>query len=353
MSNIKISIIIPVYNTDEEYLRTCINSILDQALKEIEVIAVNDGSTNNAPAVLSSLSKKDERLRVISQENMGTSVARNTGLDAANGQYILFVDGDDFLEDGILKTIYEENLKQDKDILFFGYATNYTNRQIRRVLDDPDPGLWKRDVLEMAVLEGDVRLGSVEVGAPWGKLIKREVIEENRVRYTPGLVKGQDTVFVLDLIEHCNSFAYLPVLGYHYRISGASVSHRYNENIVSIMEKTLGAYESFVSRYQKGGLFERAVAKKYYRVLTGEYLTLKYLNPSNTASEEERIREYSKLCEGEKYKKAVSVMGETAKRGGFFDKAIYRAFRKNDLKGVFRIKKTEMFIRSLIIKNYK
>ncbi|MBO5550579.1 MAG: glycosyltransferase family 2 protein, partial [Lachnospiraceae bacterium] len=201
----EVSVIVPLYNADRDYLRKCMDSALSQTLKSIEVIAVNDGSTNGCEEVLKEYAG-DERLKVFNQANAGTSAARNKGLDQAQGEYVIFLDADDFLESDCcerLCSFAREN--EDCDIIFFGYATEYTNTRVRRVLDknifaasDWD-NLWQRDALEMAILKGDRRLGAAEIGSPWGKLIKRSAIEDGRVRYTPGLIKGQDTVFVLNL----------------------------------------------------------------------------------------------------------------------------------------------------------
>ena len=102
----KISVIVPVYNT-EEYIEKCINSITGQTYKNLEIIVVNDGSTDNSLNILKSLQSKDSRIRIINQENKGVSAARNTGLDNTTGEYIAFVDSDDYLE----KNMYEKMLK--------------------------------------------------------------------------------------------------------------------------------------------------------------------------------------------------------------------------------------------------
>lgn len=346
----KISVIIPVYNTKHEYLSYCLESLLTQEFDGFEVIAVNDGSTNGCDAVLKSFEVKFDNMRVIDQENGGTSVARNTGIEAAEGDYILFVDADDFVSPGVLGCVYRAMEKKPCDILFFGYATNYTNREINRVLKDPDPSLWDRETLELAVLRGDKRLGPVEVGAPWGKLIRRSVITGNSVRYTPGLIKGQDTVFILSLLDHCESFDYLPFLGYHYRISGSSVSRKYNFEIVPIMEKTLAAYMDFVEKRKKGSGFREAVKKKYIRVLLGEYLELKYLNPDNKASFSERMTEYKALLKREPYRDIISETG--TENTPLLMRTEVNCLKTGRVLPLFIIKKAEMILRSVVIKRF-
>ena len=110
------SLIIPVYNV-EAYLRDCLDSVLNQTFADWEAVCVNDGSTDGSAAILDDYAAKDERLRVVSQANAGLSAARNAGMDAAKGDYILFLDSDDWLEDNALETI--ANALQDEDLLCF------------------------------------------------------------------------------------------------------------------------------------------------------------------------------------------------------------------------------------------
>lgn len=301
----KISVIVPVYNVDENYLEKCIESVLGQDYGNVELLLIDDGSTNGAPAVCDRYAGLDERVVCLHQENAGVSVARNNGLDHATGDYVVFVDGDDYLSDGALTAIMQYEDGKDLDILFFGYCTNYTNREINRVMTDPDMSVFKAEDLSLAILQGDKRLGMVEVGAPWGKLIKRSIIEDNAVRYTKGLKKGQDTVFTLHLLVHCSKISYAPVAGYHYRMSTSSISHRFNENIVDIMEKTLGAYEKYVKDAGKGEVFKNAVDRKYYKVILGEYCDLYFMNRRNPKPARELVQEMKALIGREPYRTAL------------------------------------------------
>lgn len=347
----KISIIIPVYNPDSDYLRNCLDSCLDQTIAEaVEVIAVNDGSTNGCDKILAEYSKKYELLTVITQKNQGTSVARNAGLDKACGDYIMFVDADDWIERDCCENALRAAYNSNSDITFFGYATNYTNRQMNRVIEKPNEKLFERDILQLAILEGNPELGAVEVGAPWGKLIRHSVIEKNHVRYTPGLKKGQDTVFVLNLLEHCRTFSYFSYLGYHYRMSGASISHRYNPEIVSIMEKTLKAYSEFVNRYGKNERFREAVARKYYRVMTGEYIMLDFCHPDNKESGSASRKRFKDLLGKEPYKSSLARVGRRKPHG--YDGLIFLCAKTKNIPLLFALKKLEIAVRNIVIHQY-
>ncbi len=349
--SVKISVIIPVYNTKKEYLRECLKSLTDdQDFEGLEVIAVNDGSTNGCEEVIAEYARACPNIVYINQENGGTSVARNTGLSVAKGRYIMFVDADDYVSPGCVKTVYEAMLERQTDILFFGYSTNYVNREVNRVLKDPSLFPRDKESLELAVLKGDPRLGAVEVGAPWGKLIRADIIRGNSLQYTKGLIKGQDTVFMLSLFEHCESFSYLPYGGYHYRISETSVSRRYNPDIVSIMEKTLKAYSDFVERYDKGEVFKEAVRDKYHKVMMGEYLELYFLHKENSAPEKEKERDFLRLLEREPYKSTIRSLRSGGR--GLYGDLLTGSLKKGDVKSLFFLKRFELFLRDRVVRKY-
>ncbi len=349
----KISIIIPVYNVKTGYLEKCIDSLEHQKDMDhgsYEVIAVDDGSRQETADALDRLERENKCLKVIHQENGGTSVARNTGLDNAKGEYVLFVDGDDWISEDCLQTILSDMERDPVDVLFFGYATSYTNREMNRVLQSPASGIWNRETLELAVLEGNPALGPVEVGAPWGKLIRRKAIEDGGVRYTPGLKKGQDTVFVLHLLEHCSVFRYLPYLGYHYRISGTSVSKRFNPEIVPIMERTLSEYRKFTEKYHKDQRFANAVNRKYYKVLTGEYQELYYTHPANRESFRDRINGLYKLINRTPYREAIAEV-DAGEFGGYNRLQLF-LLRHRLIGLLFIVRKAENILRNTVVRKY-
>lgn len=350
---VQVSVIVPFYNVNPDYLKKCVDSVILQKNCDWELLLIDDGSANDAGALCRGFTEKDTRISYFHQENQGVSVARNNGLDRAKGEYIVFLDADDFLSEGVLEKAYSVIRETDLDILLFGYCTTYVNREIIRVLDKSFRELFAgenlSEALQLAVLRGDSRLGPVEVGAPWGKLIKRSVIEENAVRYTKGLKKGQDTVFTLELLNYCRKIDYLPVCGYHYRMSESSVSHRFNPEIIGVMEKTLLAYESFNERYKKDERFRTATAVKYVRVLLGEYMDLYFAHPSNKKPRGVLYTELLSLLNMEKYKRAISLAGKSA--GGLFAVELF-LLKVNWFSLLIMEKRILMLMRRLLIRNH-
>ena len=123
-SNVKVSVIVPVYNV-EKYLKDCLDSVVNQTLEDIEIICVNDGSTDNSLAILEDYAKKDSRIKIINQKNKGLSGARNTGMKYVQGEYILFLDSDDWLNDDALFELYWSHLDDNLDMLFFQTVDYY------------------------------------------------------------------------------------------------------------------------------------------------------------------------------------------------------------------------------------
>ncbi len=133
---IKVSVIIPVYNV-AKYLAKCLDSVIGQSLKEIEIICINDGSTDNSLKILEEYKKNDERITIINQKNQGVSVARNNGLKNAKGEYIYMLDSDDFLDVNALKRMYERAYLDNADMVlidFYKYINNKNKEKVRYYL---------------------------------------------------------------------------------------------------------------------------------------------------------------------------------------------------------------------------
>ena len=185
----KFSIVIPVYNV-AAYLPECLDCILNQRFRDIEVIAVDDGSRDESAQILDEYAAKDSRLKVIHQLNAGVSAARNAGLDAATGEYISFVDGDD----KVIDTMYEDLAAQterfsDTDIFVFGF-NNLCGSEVR-----VNQGF--KDMLEAFIRKGCTKrefllqLG----GSVWTKIFKRSFIEEHHIRFAKGVPLAEDGLF--------------------------------------------------------------------------------------------------------------------------------------------------------------
>lgn len=345
----KLSVIVPIYNIKAEYLDCCIRSLSAESMKEMEILLVDDGSKDYCRKICEQHAAADERIRYIYQENRGVSVARNRGIQNSFGEYLMFVDADDWIEPGICSKAYEIAHDGDLDLLLFGYKTNYINRENLRIMKTSVQDLMKPEVLQLAILQGDSRLGNIDVGTPWAKLIKRSVITENGIGYIEGIKKGQDTLFSLYLLEKCEKISYSPIVGYHYRVSDLSVSKRYNPNIVEVMGATLREYHNFIREYDKGASFETALEKKCVRVFLNEFFPLYFFHKKNQNSSKETNRELDELSVKEPYKSALrGVRGD-----GMIEKLELALLRGRRYQCLRFVKNAERIVKDIIIKKYE
>lgn len=207
-----ISVIVPVYNC-ERNLDRCVKSILAQSEKDLEVILVDDGSTDGSGSVCDKFAKENSNIKVIHQENGGVSKARNTGITQAKGKYIQFVDSDDYLEPEICKTMKEIMEKDDSYLVIAGFHHWYLGKDVIKCLSEK-----LTSPIEMKTF-GSVFLEVYEQGflnMPWNKLYKREKIKE----YFPeNLSLGEDLLFNLNYLKQLTSsetisFAITPLYNY-------------------------------------------------------------------------------------------------------------------------------------------
>ena len=213
----KVSVIIPVYNV-EVYLRQCLNSVVNQTLKDIEIICVDDGSTDSSAEILKEYAKKDGRIRVLTQSNSGAGAARNTGIAVAKGAWLYFVDGDDFIDQHCLLTAVTVGDALKPDIVVFqgeevddrcGVRTPMA--YLKRVLPWADGRLHK--------LAEFGRNRFVTVGlAPWNKLVRKDVIERFAIKFQE-IRKSNDLAFTTELLARAKTFVALSNYLIGYRVN--------------------------------------------------------------------------------------------------------------------------------------
>lgn len=178
MSQPLVSIVVAVYNI-EDYLEPCLKSVLSQTYQNVEIIAVNDGSTDNGSKILKQYAKQDARIKVITQKNSGLSEVRNVGIKQAKGDYICFIDGDDRISTNYVKDLLATLIKNDADISVCGYVSI---QKTAKVIHAPDPGVLSGHDATIRLLVDQENLDIVA----WNKLYKRELFLKNKIAYPVG-----------------------------------------------------------------------------------------------------------------------------------------------------------------------
>lgn len=234
MENIKISVIIPVYNV-EKYIGQCLDSIVNQTYKNLEIIIVNDGSNDNSLEIINRYSQNDRRIKIINLENKGVSFARNIGIKNSEGNYISFVDSDDYLN---LNT-YEKLVKNldGEDLIIFNYGRfeNSTREIIKEKYVSDD---------EMQELPEEKRYLYSKINhSCWNKLYKTEYLKRNKFKFFEILY--EDVFFNLEVIYSTNNIKILNESFYNYRVNRKdSIMGNRNNNDLNYIQRQVSAYKT-------------------------------------------------------------------------------------------------------------
>ena len=226
----KVSIVLPVYNV-EKYLRECLDSLLAQKLKEIEIIVVNDGSTDSSPEIAAEYAAKDSRVRLISKENEGYGKTMNRGFAEARGEYVGIVESDDFADPRMFKDMYKFAKRHDLDLVKANY---YEHSDQGDVFQEPFIGLDYKKVFDPRT---DQR-ALVVLPIIWSALYRRSMIECEGVRFneTPG-ASYQDTSFVFQVWASARRAAILPKGYLHYRVDNVNSSVKSSSKVFAVCDE--------------------------------------------------------------------------------------------------------------------
>ncbi len=233
----RFSIILPIYNV-EKYLKECVDSILKQTFDDYEIILVDDGSKDGSPELCDELAKTDERIRVLHKKNGGLSDARNAGTDIARGDYIIYVDSDDFIiGDDFLEKIAAKT-ETSPDLIFYKYKKYYDeekrfgecNYSYQNAINEASYA----DKI-MALVKGDAFYGMA-----WIKAVKREIITKNNISFEVGLL-GEDMEWNYHIVFHSESIEFIdePFIAYRQRAGSITSTHKLKNltDFIYVLEK--------------------------------------------------------------------------------------------------------------------
>ena len=220
MQNDLVSVIVPIYNV-EKYLKKCIDSIINQTYQNIEVILVDDGSTDNSGKICDEYIEIDSRISVIHKKNGGLSSARNAGLEKANGKYILFEDSDDYIEENLFQKCIKKMQIEDADICVFGYQKENDDGVIYQKYK------FGEFCVSNEVFENELykRLIDNSFGYVWNKIYKLSTIRMGKIIFSDQIVDREDMIFNLELLSNIKKIMYLNYMGYHYIQRSNSLVH--------------------------------------------------------------------------------------------------------------------------------
>jgi glycosyltransferase involved in cell wall biosynthesis len=227
MTQIKVSVIIPVYNA-EGFLVDCIQSLISQTLQECEFIFVNDGSSDSSQQIIAQFQEKDNRIILINQENKGISGARNTGIEASKGTYIGFVDNDDYVKETLFETLYNNAIINDLDIVVSKTILGRDNKYIIKQAVFPVENIYEQEFIQKNIIPSLLR--EEDLFAVWNKIYKRSLVFQQQVRFPKTRVIEEDNMFNIQAFNKATKVIFIDYSGYFYREVGTSESRKTIEN---------------------------------------------------------------------------------------------------------------------------
>lgn len=301
-----ISIIVPVYNAEQQ-LGRCVNSLIKQSYSEIEIILVNDGSTDKSQEICQEF-MQDKRVKYVEQENSGVSSARNLGLSVARGEWIVFVDSDDLIDYKYCQYIVE-NLEEKVDVLFFAFR-KISKQGKMTVLYGGNEDVNKKQFrnFQKWILNQYYYKEDYAISAVWGKAYKKDFLNQYNIRFNEDLAMGEDKLFNFQVYQFASKGKYLNYSVYDYYCDSTSASSQYRPNIIEEYEKLLCGMDNLIKRYK---LEDEMEAQYNIRVAMAlmYYVVLNYCHKNNNKVFSMRKKEFLKLVGKPQYKMIIDVVG--------------------------------------------
>lgn len=225
----KVSVVVPVYNT-EKYLRECLDCLINQTLKDLEFIIINDGSVDTSSAIIEEYTKKDNRIKQINQKNQGLSSTRNNGINIAVGEYICFVDSDDYIQKDFIENLYNAAIKYNADIAVGGIEKIYPNNKSKKLKSFKNIKLYNDTFEKLKILE------IPKYNYVWDKIYKKDFLKKFNLTF-PIQKVYEDINFTIEAVYFSNNIVVVPNSQYFYRVNHSSiVFNRSQKNVNDFYE---------------------------------------------------------------------------------------------------------------------
>ena len=284
-----VSIIVPIYNV-EKYLSKCIESLLGQTMENLEIVLINDGSLDNSLSICYEYAKKDERVRVIDKKNEGVAAARNTGLEEAKGNYIGFVDPDDWIEEDMYRSMYQKLIETNSEICFCNYSKDDKLGSSPRLLKIKKESLNRQEIIDeiianMIGIDDLMPKYNYIMGCVWRCLYKKEFIDKYELRFKRGVSIMEDLVFTVEALLKCQAICIDKGVWYHYRRNPKSALHTYNPR--------MWEDQIYVHRLLEELLLEEGLAEYMANRLDLRYIGMAFsaiYNATNKTTEESKTQ---------------------------------------------------------------
>ncbi|TDL61521.1 glycosyltransferase [Rhodococcus qingshengii] len=245
----KISVIIPVYNV-EKYLTRCIESVINQSYKDIEIVLINDGSPDSSGDICDYYASNDSRIRVIHKKNEGVSQARNSGLEVINGEYIFFLDSDDYIEEDAISKFSKRAKETAADIIIGNYKIINENNEIT-VCDPFDTLKFANGTINKSTDKFKYFFGKSFGRNVWNKLYNTKLVKDLNILFEREINYGEDFLFNLKLFINYPNIELLNEYTYYYFINKGSITNTYQNNLTKSNLLLLEKFHSYAKEQNK------------------------------------------------------------------------------------------------------
>lgn len=330
-----ISIIIPVYNA-AKYLTECLNSIIKQRYTELEIILVDDGSSDGSDFIYNYFASKDSRIKIIQQKNRGVSVARQRGIEIAKGNWIIFVDADDTISENMCELIAKNS--NNNDLIIFSKAINE-----KKILKDYEKVEFLKGALGYSNIES---YNESYLATVWSKAYSNSLINSENCRFLKGLINGEDTLFNLKAFELAKHIYLVNESVYNFRLNPESATKKFQSTILDTDYLFLTELRKNIrlSKYS-----ERLMEIYDLVVLNGLWVCLIHniAHPDNKKFYSEKINDFIKILSNSIYKNSFCNWGKYKKDLSLSKKIVFHLIDYKFFKMIFCLFK----LKNLSLKN--
>lgn len=312
MSKPLISIIVPVYNT-EKYLDKCLDSLVNQTYYNIEIICINNGSTDNSINILEQYQKNDPRVKVINTVNEGVSIARNVGLKEVHGEYIMFVDSDDWTNLNTCEIAIDTINEYDVDVVLWSYIREFSQKSSKKIIFESDKLFEENDCKKLhrrfvGLIEDELsRIDNADALCPvWGKLYKASLIKDNDIKFVDIRKIGtyEDGLFNLHVFKYVKKAMFINQYNYHYRKDNiSSITTKYKDNFYENWINLYSIMDAYIAKNELNDVYKQALKNRISINILG--LGLNILNADGSFIK--KVKLIDEIINSRQYRNAIKT----------------------------------------------
>ena len=332
-NNLKVSIIVPVYN-NELYIDKALESLLTQTMREIEIIVVDDGSVDSSGKILDVYANKYKNVKVIHQQNQGVSSTRNRGLEVAIGEYVGFMDADDWVESDMYEKLYTAAKSNSCDVIISNFEEELENKKKIHQLTLPLNCVLNK--FEIIKLIYPCLIKQEDLNSVCNKLFSNKIIKENRILFPEGVALGEDAVFNIRFFTIAKSCYYLDYMGYHYtEVEGSAtrniIANDYFKRALQVYNEDIKEIKSWET--ENINLKKLKAIKLLNKVLSFVYV---YFKPNSTIPFRQRYTYISNMIKNKEFRASLVLsFDEVYWKNGRYDKFLIRMIQCKCIPGLY------------------